>query len=94
MLARLTLHNPVSEQGRTVGWNVGWRGQPTRWRTAAWAYRQNKLVALAISLGFGVAVLDDHLLNSCQYGSKVRDTVTTTCRFLIRCAATAGQCAL
>jgi len=94
MFARLTLHNAVP--GKTAGWNVGaWRsGQPTCWCTAAWAYRQNKLVALAISLGFGVAVLDSHLLNSCQYGSKVRDTVTTICRFLIRCAATAGQCAL
>jgi len=51
-------------------------------------------VALAISLGFGVAVLDNHLLNSCQYGSKVRDTVTMICRFVIRYAVTAGQCAL
>jgi len=94
MLARLALHNAVP--GKTADWNVGGRrsGQPTCWRTVACAYRQNKLVALAISLGFGVAVLDDHLLNSCQYGSKVRDTVTTTCRFLSRCAATAGQCAL
>jgi len=94
MFARLALHNAVP--GKTAGWNVGGRrsGQPTCWRTAAWTYRQNKLVALAISLGVGVAVLDDHLLNSCQYGSKVQDAVTTTCRFLIRCAATAGQCAL
>jgi len=93
MFARLTLHNAVP--GKTADWNVGGRrsGQPTCWRTVACAYRQNKLVALAISLGFGVAVLDDHLLNSCQYGSKVRDTVTTTCRFFIRCAAAAGQCA-
>jgi len=95
MFARLALHNAVP--GKTAGWNVGWRrgGQPTCWRTAAWAYRQDKLVALAISLGFGVAVLlDNHLLNSCQYGSRVRDTVTTTCRFLIKSVATAGRCAL
>jgi len=94
MFARLTLHNAVP--GKTTGWNVGGRRSdpPTCWRTAAWAYRQNKLVALAISLGFGVAVLDDHLLNSCQDGSRVRDTAIMTCRFLIRSAATAGQCAL
>jgi len=82
VFARLTLHNAVP--GKTAGWNVGaWHsGHPACWCTAAWAYRQNRLAALAISLDFGVAVLDDHLLNSCQYGSKVRDTVTMICRSL------------
>jgi len=70
MFAQLALHNAVP--GKTAGWNVGGRrsGQPTCWRTAAWAYRRDKLVALAISLGFGVAILDSHLLNSCQHGQQ------------------------